>query len=89
MTQFSALFLLATAVAAFQPGPPSEDGPGARRGPPPEALEVCADLEAGDSCSFEGPKGTAEGTCEAPPQGEGELACRPADAPPPKDCPED
>ncbi|MFT5585666.1 MAG: hypothetical protein ACI9VR_003259 [Cognaticolwellia sp.] len=82
MTQFSALFLVATAVAAFQPGPPGGQD-GERRGPPPEALEVCATQEEGDPCSFEGRRGTAEGTCEAPPHGEGALACRPDDAPPP------
>jgi hypothetical protein len=89
MTQFSALFLLATAVAAFQPGPGDGGEDGKRRGPPPQALEVCATLEVGDTCSFEGPRGTAEGTCEAPPHGEGELACRPSDAPPPEDRPEE
>lgn len=90
MTQFSALFLMATAVAAFQSGPPGGGEGGERRGPPPEALEVCETLEEGAACSFEGRKGTAEGTCEAPPQGEGELACRPADAPPPpQERPED
>ena len=89
MTQFSALFFLASAVAAFQPGPPGGGEGAERRGPPPEALEVCATLEEGEACSFEGRGGSEEGTCEAPPQGEGELACRPSDAPPPQERPED
>ncbi len=84
MPKLSALILVATAMAAFQSGPPQgEDGE--RRGPPPEALEVCETLEAGATCSFEGRRGPLEGTCEAPPHGgDGPLACRPADAPPPR-----
>lgn len=83
MPTLSTLFLAATALAAFQSGPP-QGGDGERRGPPPEALEVCESVEVGTACSFEGRRGTLEGTCEAPPHGEGALACRPADAPPPR-----
>ena len=53
------------------------------RGPPPEALDACANKKMADTCSFTSPRGAVEGTCRAP---EGKpLACRPANGrqPPP------
>ena len=37
-----------------------------RRGPPPGALEACADAAAGAECSFDGRRGNVEGTCLEP-----------------------
>ncbi len=40
---------------------------GGRRGPPPEAIDACAALVAGDSCSFTGRRDDKiTGTCHAP-----------------------
>jgi len=51
---------------------------GRQQGPPPFALEACEGLAADAACSMETPRGTVEGTCVQPPQGDA-LACRPAD----------
>jgi len=60
-----------------------EDG-GRPHGPPPEAIEACADLAEGDTCSFTGRRNDeVKGTCMAPPQGgDEELACAPEGGPP-------
>lgn len=74
-----ALITVLTACAAnAEPG--SERG--GHRGPPPEALEACATLSEGDACSFSGRDDEdLAGSCFPPPQGDGELACRPDNAP--------
>lgn len=47
--------------------------------PPPEALDACKALKAGQDCSFTSPRGAVKGSCFAP---EGKpLACRPKHAP--------
>jgi hypothetical protein len=46
-------------------------------GPPEEALSACEGIETGTACSFEAPFGTVNGTCQARPDGSGEVACRP------------
>ena len=49
------------------------------RGPPPQAVEACANLEDGASCSFESRRGdSVEGTCMDHPRVDG-LSCVPAD----------
>jgi len=67
-------------------------GRGKRRGPPPEAIDVCEGLSEGEGCAFVSPMGdNVEGTCEitrsdiiacvpegGPPHGKG----RPGGAPP-------
>ncbi len=53
-----------------------------RRGPPPEAIEVCAGLTEGAACSFTGRRGEVAGTCFAPPKNEAELVCAPEGGPP-------
>lgn len=72
---------LVSGAAMAQPksgeGPPSGGG-----GPPAEALAACKPLKEGDACQFTAEKGAASGTCAAP-QGR-PLACRPANAPAPK-----
>ena len=51
---------------------------GRPQGPPPEAIDACANLSEGDSCSFTGRRDdTVEGTCMRPPEGGDELACAP------------
>lgn len=56
---------------------------GRPQGPPPEAIESCANLSEGDSCSFTGRRDdTVEGTCMSPPEGDDELACAPEGGPP-------
>ena len=76
---FAALLFAGTAYADSD----GEKKPrGERRGPPPVALEACANSVQGDPCSFDGRDGEAlEGTCEAP--AEKPLACRPEGARPP------
>jgi len=46
-------------------------------GPPPEALEACAELSEGDACSFYTPEGDAiEGMCITPRRGQDDsLLC--------------
>lgn len=51
-----------------------------RRGPPPEALEACADLQEGDDCTFIGRDETVTGYCAAP--ADRPLACAPEGRPP-------
>lgn len=54
---------------------------GGRRGPPPEALQACAEASQGQACSFAGRQGEAvTGTCEIP-RGD-ELVCFPEGGPP-------
>ena len=50
-------------------------GPG-RGGPPPQAVEACANLEVGADCSFEGFRGNMSGTCAEHPR-RGVVACAP------------
>ena len=54
---------------------------GQRRGPPPEALDACKAMKAGDPCSFTGKRGAVSGTCLSP--SDRPLACRDKNAPPP------
>ena len=55
---------------------------GEQRGPPPEALEACADQTEGAACSFSGRRGDVTGSCMVSPKGEDELACAPEGGPP-------
>lgn len=45
--------------------------------PPQVARDACAGKNSGISCSFPGPNGTIDGTCQTPP-GQGSLACLPS-----------
>ncbi len=83
-----ALALVASAALAFAQSASSPTGAnmpsgptsGAQqhRQPPPEALDACKALKAGQDCSFTSPRGAEQGTCFAP---EGKpLACRPKHA---------
>ena len=56
-------------------------GRGKRRGPPPEAIDVCEGLSEGDGCAFESPRGdNIEGTCEM--TRSDIIACVPEGGPP-------
>lgn len=65
---------MSTSLSCAEPGP--------RGGPPPEAIEACADLSERDVCSFTGRRNdTIEGTCIIPRNKE-VLACAPEGSPP-------
>lgn len=70
----SAGVLLLAATAFAQPS--------GRRGPPPEAAEVCENKSEGETCSFAAPHGEVTGQCRTPPNHDA-LVCVP-DGPPPK-----
>lgn len=70
-----------TPPSSTQPNQPSNDGAtpqqGQTQGPPPAALEACADQTQGASCSFATQNGnTIEGSCITPPN-QTSLACAP------------
>jgi 4-amino-4-deoxy-L-arabinose transferase-like glycosyltransferase len=70
-----------TPPSGTQPNQPSNDGTtpqqGQTQGPPPAALEACADQTQGNSCSFTTRNGnTIEGSCITPPN-QTALACAP------------
>ena len=52
--------------------------------PPPQAIEACANLSEGDTCSFSAPHGKLEGNCIVPPEFETILVCAPAGGPRPE-----
>jgi hypothetical protein len=69
---------LAGAARASDDAPPRP-----HRGPPPEALQACAGLAEGASCSFTTPSGDElTGTCRSAPDGSS-VACAPSQPPPP------
>ena len=68
---------LSYTVANAQPGQQS----GERRGPPTEALEVCADQTEGAACTFTGRHGEISGSCIVLPSGDEILACAPEGGP--------
>ncbi|WP_186343032.1 DUF1566 domain-containing protein [Allochromatium palmeri] len=45
--------------------------------PPPEAIEACAELTVQEACQFTSPRGTVEGLCILPPNGDQTLVCAP------------
>lgn len=69
-----ALFLLMAAPAGAQNQPPRN---GRMSGPPPEALQACADKAIEDACTMTRPRGneTVEGRCVTTP--DEKLACLP------------
>ena len=49
-----------------------------RKGPPPEAIEACAELNEGDACGFVSQRrGEIQGSCFVPPKQGAVLACKP------------
>ncbi|WOJ97042.1 hypothetical protein R0137_00370 [Congregibacter brevis] len=86
-----ALGIIATSVIALagisvnvaaQEDDSENRGQGKRRGPPPEALEACANLSEGEACAFTGRRGDMTGICFAPPKEDAALACAPEGGPP-------
>ena len=74
---------VAAPFAQAQPGSQSDGQGGRRHGPPPEAIDACADQAEGAACEFPGFRGeTVEGTCIAPPGRDDELVCAPEGGPP-------
>ncbi|MEE9304083.1 MAG: hypothetical protein V3U84_09890 [Thiotrichaceae bacterium] len=62
---------------------PENGGKGGHRGPPPEAIEACADKSETESCNFITPRDDKiEGTCIIPPHDRAELICAPEGGPP-------
>lgn len=59
-----------------------------RRGPPPEAIAACADLDEGSECTVTIGERSLEGTCVAGPRDDEPLACMPAGAHPMRPPPE-
>ncbi|WMP15964.1 hypothetical protein [Thiothrix lacustris] len=79
----TALVFIVTAFAAASCAETGgHDGSGGGLGgsgkAPAEAVTACASLTEGAACSFSGRMGTVQGSCLAPPQGGGSLACAPA-----------
>jgi hypothetical protein len=66
-------------VGCSAAGGPFRCGPGPAPAPPPVAVEACAALKLGDTCSMTRPGGTTtvSGVCRAGPGGTGVLACAP------------
>ncbi len=82
MKNLSMLLALTTLLSACAANAEPGGERGGRGGPPQEALEACASLAEGAACSFSGREGEQlTGSCAAPPRGDGELACRPDNAP--------
>ena len=48
-----------------------------RRGPPPEAIEACANQMEEAACSFTGRRGDVTGQCMISPKDSETLSCRP------------
>jgi hypothetical protein len=74
--------ILATYISSTIANAEPDQQSGKRRGPPPEAIEVCADQAKGAACSFSGRRGDVTGSCIVPPQDQDELVCTPEGGPP-------
>ena len=78
---FATLFF-ASMVFASQSCAASGDR-GRPHGPPPEAIEACAELSEGDACSFTGRRDDdVKGTCIVSPRGDEGFVCAPEGGPP-------
>lgn len=78
---FTALFFASMIYASLSYAQPG--GHGRPQGPPPEAIEACADLSEGDACSFTGRRDDeVKGTCIVLPRGDEGLVCAPEGGPP-------
>lgn len=78
----TALAILAACLTSTYANAEPDQRSGNRRGPPPQAIEACANQSEGAACSFTGRRGEVEGSCIAPPQDQDELACAPEGGPP-------
>ena len=78
---FTALFFAFMVSASVSYAAPGDRG--RPQGPPPEAIQACADLSQGDACSFTGRRDdVVSGTCIVLPSGDEGLACAPEGGPP-------
>lgn len=75
-------FAIASAITSLNAVAEQDQQGHKRRGPPPEAIEACADLSEGAACAFTGRRGDASGICFAPPREDALLACAPEGGPP-------
>jgi hypothetical protein len=65
--------------AARDRSPPGPTPTLRQRRPPEAAYAACAGRSDGSSCTVTFPDRTLSGSCVAPPNGDGKLACLPAD----------
>lgn len=77
LSKFAALTTLLAVPLSVLASPP---GRGGHRGPPPEAIEACAELAEQDTCTFTHRDQTLTGVCMPGPREDLPLACRPDDA---------
>jgi hypothetical protein len=69
---------ISSAVSADSKPAPTDAAQGRRpHRPPPEAVDACANSNAGDACSFVIGERTIDGTCRSGPHGDDSLACMP------------
>ena len=72
-------FILFASLTSLAEGPGSgQQGQNKPPRPPKEAVDACQSKNAGDACSFSGPKGDKSGTCFTP-EATKPLACKPSD----------
>lgn len=75
LRQLALLTLLTASIISTSVS--AQDNKGERRGPPPEAVEACANLNVEAACSFSGQRGEVSGQCMAAPRDASSLACMP------------
>lgn len=75
-------FVLATYLLSTTVNAEPDQQSGKRRGPPPEAFEVCADQAEGAACSFSGHREDVTGSCIVPRHEQDKLVCAPEGGPP-------
>lgn len=78
---FLSAVVLLSGLALAQQGQGMGRGPGPHGGPPPEAVQACANLRTGTACAFTLNGQNLTGTCDTAPSGQ--VACRPEGMPPP------
>jgi hypothetical protein len=74
--------ILATYITSSIANAQPEQQSGKRHGPPPEAIDACADQDEGAACSFSGRRGDVTGSCIVPGHDQDKLACAPEGGPP-------
>lgn len=76
MKHSTALYLPAFAITALSSTLLTSHAQPPRMGPPPEAIEACANQAQGQACQFQSPRGQITGQCITTPKGT--KACAPA-----------
>lgn len=71
----------ATQVEGDQPLNTTQNSPSTEQLTPPEAINACANLRSGNTCSFTTPQSTVTGTCKTTP--DNQLTCVPDNPPQP------